>query len=107
MGAPIRVSQMRIVESSAPETIRVLSDGNATELTQLVCLSIGPVVKKPVFTSQIRSVLSREPETRTTPSGEIATEQIIARVLVQVFKRAWSDLVVSAGLIVCQTRLFI
>src|SRR5260370_6922404 len=47
----------------------------ATDHTQLVCPSRGSPAAAPVSASQIRIVLSSDPETMCRPSGEYATDR--------------------------------
>jgi len=66
----IFVSQILTVLSHDPETTRLPSGENATDVTQCVCPSNGPPSIFCVSTSQILIVLSSEPEARRFPSGE-------------------------------------
>jgi len=64
---------MRIVLSAEPETIRLPSSENATDITELVWPSKGPDTVWPVAAFQMRIVLSPEPDATSSPSGENAT----------------------------------
>ena len=66
----------RIVWSDEPETTRLPSGENATELITFVCPRNGFPIDFPVSASQIRIVLSSDPEIMRLPSGENATDQI-------------------------------
>src|ERR1700675_163123 len=74
MISPVSTSQMQIVMSYEPETTRLPSGENATDVTSAVCPSNGPEMISPVSTSQMQIVMSSEPETTCLPSGENATD---------------------------------
>jgi hypothetical protein len=60
--------------SSLAETMRLLSGENATKVTQPVCPSDEPAMMSPVSASQMRIVLSHNPETMCLLSRENTTE---------------------------------
>jgi hypothetical protein len=60
--------------SEEPETTRLPSFEKATDQTDPLWPSNGPISVLPVLTSQIRRVLSEEPETTWLPSFEKATD---------------------------------
>jgi hypothetical protein len=60
--------------SSEPETMRLPSCENATELTPLVCPSSGPTTTSPSLHPRLGLSGPREPETMRLPSCENATE---------------------------------
>src|SRR5258707_645415 len=72
-GSRSRSAHTRTEWSQEPETMRLPSGENETEVTLLVCpcssFSCSPVIK-----SHIRTDLSSEPETIRLPSGENETE---------------------------------
>ena len=74
MDLPLFASQRIRVLSSDPETIRLPSGLNTTELTQPVCPLMGLPMGLPLFAFQRIRVLSPDPETIRLPSGLNATE---------------------------------
>ena len=70
----VSVSHTRIVWSYEPETMRLLSCKNATEVTNEVFPLSGPKTTSPISASHTRVVWSSEPETMRLPSCENATE---------------------------------
>src|SRR5258708_2227195 len=70
----LRLWQTRIDLSQEPETIRLPSGENLTDVTAPVC-PCSCLNCSPVFASHTRTDLSSEPETIRLPSGENVTEQ--------------------------------
>src|SRR6267154_391610 len=73
-GSLVSASHNRIVVSSDPDTMRLPSGENATELTQLSCPVRGARSGSPVSASHNRMVLSYDPDTMRLPSGENAAD---------------------------------
>ena len=67
-------SQILIAPPCDPETTRLPSGENATDVTQSVCPSNGPLTTSCICVSRILTVLSHDPETMRLPSGENATD---------------------------------
>jgi hypothetical protein len=63
------------VLSDKPEGVHALSDEYAVDMSGSVWFWIGSPIIGVVHASQIRIVLSLEPETMCAPSGEHATDQ--------------------------------
>src|SRR5882762_1146248 len=71
--SPVTVFQIRTVLSYDPETTRLQSWENATDITQSLW-PFSSASTSPVIAFQIRTVLSSDPETTRLPSWENATD---------------------------------
>lgn len=72
---PIAAYQSLTVSSAEPDTMRLPSDENDTELTQAECPCKDSPDDCPVAVFHSRTVLSYEPDTMRVPSGEKATDE--------------------------------